>query len=331
MPGKRKFFLEGDVEPSGLCVPKVLTNPIISPEFSLFEAPQERMVLYHCSVWRRLRQSRLQGVSPAEKGMRAKVVKRCVLGVIVLAVLVLAALYLQASRVPPQYAPLPLAQEKREQAAKEFVNHIGEFSNNAQLNDSFDWQITQDQINRYLASMDEIAANRVGGRAGEVNQMMDSVGLTDPAVVLDHGVLTLLVRARDYGKVVSADLSFSFTPDKKLRILLGQTRIGRLPIPDTFIRGPLEKLKEMLRSNPPRRARRPHKGRDALPDASAEDVGAVVATVIGAIDSDPITAELVGGINNKRVRVEGIDIEPGVLTLHVVPIDRKNHKAAAHR
>ena len=247
-----------------------------------------------------------------------KKILRVLLLVVLLLVLAAVAMYFQASRVPSDYAPAQLSGREKEQAARQFVSQIGEFNNKAQLPQPFEWQITQEQINRYLAAADEIAANRLGGRRGEVREALESVGLSDPAVSLDNGVLTLLVRSSHYDKVVSADIRFTFLQDGRLQIRLAQTWVGQLPVPDTFLRSQLQRLKEKLaREQAPRQA-----GASAGTQPSPDEVARLITTVIAAIDEAPIDPVLVGGLNNKKVRIEGIRIDDGKLALRAVPIDR---------
>lgn len=249
-----------------------------------------------------------------------KIILRVLLVLVLLVVLAGLVLYVLASRPPASYQPAQLTQKEKEQSARQFVSHISDFNNKAQRNEAFEWQITQEQLNDYLASADEIAANRLGGRRGEVRQAMESVGLADPAVAMSDGVLTLLVRSSAYDKVVSADLAFRFTPDGKLGIRLTQTRIGQLPVPDRFLRQQLQRLKEQIRLDQQKHGE--STAAATSPADSSEDVGRLLAAVIAAIDEEPITPELVGGLNHKKVRIEDLRITTGKLTVRAVPIER---------
>ena len=249
-----------------------------------------------------------------------KMILRILLILVLLVVLAGVVLYVLASRPPADYHPAQLTQKEKEQSARQFVSHISDFNNKAQKNEAFEWQITQEQLNSYLASADEIAANRLGGRRGEVRQALESAGLADPAVAMTDGVLTLLVRSSKHDKVVAADLAFRFTPDGRLAIRLTQTRIGQLPVPDRFLREQLQTVKEQLR----RDQQKPVEpaAQASGPGDSSEDVGRLIGAVIAAIDEEPITPELVGGLNHKKVRIEDLRLTPGKLTVRAVPIER---------
>jgi len=264
--------------------------------------------------------------------------------VIVLALLLGAAvLYLTASSIPSGYAPNPgrLGHQARKRVAQDqFTPHILVFGNRAQKNEPFTWSASQDQLNNYLAAADEIAAIQPRRKRTRVHELMDKAGLADPFVALDDGVLTLMVRLKAYNKIVSADLSFSFTPAKELRVRLGGTRIGLLPIPDSVVRGRLKRLQRMLRARVARRRPAPEPGAaagkrasggDGPAEMSADVVGGLLGAVIAAIDEEPISAELTWPVNRKSVRIEGIDIDDGLLTLHVVPIRRATGQSSAAR
>lgn len=249
-----------------------------------------------------------------------KKILRVLLLVVLLLVVAAVALYFQASRMPSDYAPAQLSAREKEQAARQFVNQIGEFNNKAQLPQPFEWQITQEQINRYLAAADEIAANRLGGRRGEVREALESVGLNDPAVSLNNGTLTLLVRSSQYDKVVSADIRFQFVAGGRLQIRLVQTWVGQLPVPDTFLRSQLQRLKEKLAREQAQSARQTGPSSDTQP--SPDEVARLITTVLTSIDEAPIEPVLVGGLNDKKVRIEDIRIDDGKLTLRAMPIGR---------
>ncbi|MDY6913484.1 MAG: hypothetical protein SVT52_03385, partial [Planctomycetota bacterium] len=171
-------------------------------------------------------------------------------------ILVSAGLYIAANETPQAYIPPYLSDGEKQQAAKQFVRRIQDFGNDAQQHEPYLWSLTQDQLNAYLASLDEIAANMPGGKAGVVHKAMRRIGLTTPTLKLSKDVLTFMVHSSKYDKVISADFSFSFTPDKKLQVSILQTRVGRLAMPDTFVRSQLEKLRDALKARPPQKTKR---------------------------------------------------------------------------
>jgi len=246
--------------------------------------------------------------------------------VVALLAMAVVVLYFQASRIPSDYRPAQLSGREREQAARQFVSQIGDFNNKAQLPQPFEWQITQEQVNRYLAAADEIAANRLGGRPGEVREALESVGLSDPAVSLNDSILTLLVRSSHYDKVVSADVRFTFLDDGRLQIRLAQTWVGQLPVPGALLRSQLEQLKQKLARQHAQTRSRTRASSDDEP--SSDEVGQLIASIISAIDEAPIDPVLVGGLNNKKVRIESIRIHEGKLTLRAVPVERSSHRRA---
>ncbi len=256
----------------------------------------------------------------------SRVFKRFLLTVVAALILAGGVLYIQASRIPVEYRPAQLSAEQRQQAVDEFWNQkiLDEFGNATQRNEPFDWALSAEQLNRYLAAMDEIAAKTPMVKSGTIYRGLEKAGLAEPAAAMGDGVLTLMVRSKEYDKVLSVDLSFRFTDDGRLRVRLGEARVGRLTLPDFWVRGRLERLKEML----------PTKGwadKDSaggsdsrrLMGIPSQDVAMVLTNVLAAINEEPIRTELTWPIKKKRVRIEAIEIADNSLRMHVVPIRRK--------
>lgn len=277
-------------------------------------------------------------VHRAELRMRkAKAAKRLLVLVVVMLLLGAGGLYLAASSIPEGYNPNPAQlnrQARNRIAFGQFTQHVLlDPETAAGKNKPFTWSASQRQLNDYLASMYEIAAMPVRDQRGRLEKMMEKVGVADPFVALDDGVMTLMCRLTAYRKIVSAELSFSFTPAGKLRVRLGRTRIGRLPVPRSLIRERLQRLKRMLRARLAKGGpahSRPAGGDEegsgtavtGSPGMSADIAGKLLGAVIAAVDEEPIATELVLPLSKKLVRIEAIDIDDGLLTLYAVPIRR---------
>jgi hypothetical protein len=228
-------------------------------------------------------------------------------------------LYVEASRLPGNYGPARLSAEEKEETASEFYRRIFDFGNKAQIPDPFTWSLTQEEANQYLASMDEIAGK--GGKAGVVYKAMNDIGLADPALEFHDNTITLMVRAKDYNKVISADIAFEPVGEDKFRVLLRGVRIGDLAIPQSLIHDWLARQQKKLASE----LQAMPSGAGALSPAgepSLDEVAKVLATVVAAINEQPVSRDLVWPVQKKRVRIESVEITHGQLTLHVVPILR---------
>jgi hypothetical protein len=145
-------------------------------------------------------------------------------------------LYVQATRIPDNYHPARLTQEETKQTVGDFARDIAQgFGNNVKKVEEFDWSIDQSTVNRYLASIDEIAFNLPNGvKRGYIDEEMARLGLADPAVAFEDGKVTLMVRSTKYRKVLSAEISVKLV-DEKLKFALTSTRIGKLPVPSRFL------------------------------------------------------------------------------------------------
>jgi len=252
----------------------------------------------------------------------ARTVRRLVILVVGGIVLAAGVLYMLASALPQRYHPELLSQARKQQVSSECVSHISVMGKPPQCGNPYKWQwsASQKQLNEYLSAMDEIAAIDPRNKAGEIDTLMTEAGLAAPAVALADGVLTLMVRLGRYGKVLSVDIGFEFTDDQKLRIRLLETRLGRLKIPDTWIRGWLAEFKQALRARQTRQADGAGPRLDGTFAAiSSEAAASALASVLLAIDAEPISTEFPLPINN-WLRIVGIRIERGLLRLTIVPV-----------
>lgn len=243
-------------------------------------------------------------------------VKR-VMVIVTLSLLVAAGvLYFTISAVPPGYAPQRLSQVQKKQAAQQFVEKAVPL-HNAPAGDLVRWLASEDELNKYLASMDEIASYRLGGKRGQIYRKLAESKLSGLAVRLSKGLITLMFRSDKYGKIVSVDFALEITPDQRLRAGLKQVRIGKLRIPDSTFRERLIRLKMSLGLSEP--VRDPHEGKTRRP---TDDMVKIIGAMVAAIDEAPTRIE--HKINNKLLRLIGIEAEQGRLTLvfQSLPIEK---------
>ena len=258
-----------------------------------------------------------------------KTLKRSALGLLGLLLIVGVVLYVQANLVPSAYRPADLAPEQREAQADHFIDQIATLYNHSQRFEPYEWVITQDQLNAYLASMDEIASAFPGGATpGQIDRTMQEAGLSKPAVSMRDGVLTLMVRSTSHDKILSVGLRFSHPQPDRLEVRLASTRVGRLGLPHSAAQQALAQLKDGVR----KWAARDRRGR-ASPGRSAgglglspSDIGAALASVIGAIDERPVST--VCEIDGKRVRIAALNIRNAHVTLRIEPVDGSASPAA---
>ena len=221
-------------------------------------------------------------------------------------------LYIQATRVPDNYQPVRLSKEDTKKATAAFVQNFAQgFGNQVKELEPFEWTLTQQTANMYLASIDEIAFSLPSGvRRGYVNEQMAEMGLADPAIAFDNGKITLMVRSTEYNKVLSAEIEVKLVADDKLQFTLSATRIGRLPMPSSFLTDQLQTLATKLSGK------------------QADDISKTLADLLAAINGEPISPPDTWRIQGIKVDIEAITIADGKLTLKVRPIapPRKKRK-----
>jgi len=216
-----------------------------------------------------------------------------------------------AGSPPRAYRPPRLEQEQRTAAAKRFYRRLMDLSNQAQANEPMSWSITRQELNAYLASLDEIVSLAPGGKPGMVTDSMNRAGLAEPVVALGEGEATVMVRLTEYRRVLSVDIALKAAEGDRLVVKLGGVRIGRLPVPRVLLRSRLNALKGHLLSL---RRSAADKAEGSSPRALA-DAAEVMAA---AIDGLPISAS--GSIGGRDIVITAVEIQPGVLTIQARPL-----------
>jgi len=232
--------------------------------------------------------------------------------------LALGVLYFQASREPAGYQPPALTQEQKTAWAKDVLERMAKFHSDAPIEDAYTLALSEEQINAYLACIDEIAYQgevlfRVGRERGQVDRAMERAGIGGLAVAVGAGGLTLMMRLLRYDKVVSADVSLTMTPDKRLSVHLTAARVGRLAIPKALIRDRLTGLRSALAANAKDTG---GSGGSREPRVAGVRVGELrqaLGVIVAAIDGEPVQPRWAW--QGREVRLERISLRPGRLTL----------------
>jgi len=261
-----------------------------------------------------------------------KIIKWTAITVVALVMLAALGVFLLASWRPSGYEPVRLSESEKHKVASNFFNKVvNAFLEGGQKGRAFSLSFTQNQINHYLTSMDHIAVLRTPVEHGEVYKLIDEVGLAEPVVNLRDGVLVIMIRTREYEKVLSAGLTFTFGEDASLKIDLHSAYIGRAPVPKALVRNRLQSVKAILREQMEKMqttSTQPTKPRGVvLVGFSSRDIARVIRGAIMAIDEEPIPArDLVSKTEGNRIRITDIDIKDRQVTLHFVPGPKPTEK-----
>jgi hypothetical protein len=255
-----------------------------------------------------------------------KIVVRLLLFVLLFLLAAATYVYIQTGRVPEGYQPLTLPQDQTQAAANAFINRkiIDEFGNKTQLNQPFDWTLTQQQANEALASMDEIAF-QLGGTRGAVGKQLEKQGIAGPAVQFKDDRAVLMIHSKTYDKVLSLEISFSSLSDGRLAVHLEDVRVGRQSVPRSLVDPELAALESSLAPATQSAA----KESPAIGMVHAKDVGKLLMTIFGAIDGQPIRPVLKWPVNHKKVVVQSVELSDGQMTLHLRPIASAPGSAAS--
>ena len=244
----------------------------------------------------------------------SKTFKR-VLGVSVAAAIVIViVLYLLTSSIPSSYKPAELNSRQRSHMADEFVARILDFMSRAQDDGTFTWSVDQEEFNGYLASFDEIASFKADVAHGDAARAFAEAGLAEPAVAFNNGVMTLMVRLKRHNMILSIDMSFSFAQANRLEIQPRHVRFGRLGVPDFLAKRMIGQFEQLLG---PAQGRNP---KVSFGDRSIGGAVTILEQVAASIGNSPLLTEFEGGLNDRPVRIEAVEITDGRLTLHVRPL-----------
>ena len=251
-----------------------------------------------------------------------------IVGIVLLLMVATAVLLLLASCRPDTYQPYLLTQAEREDVAKNFITKCLALGSQLGNKDPFTHTIKQDDLNLYLASLDELAFLRLQGddvakQSSEVVDAMDKAGLAYPAVNMDNDILTIMFRTEGINKVISVDLKFEVTDDSHLKVTMEQVRVGKMPVPAFLVSGALDSMKERLAE---READRKQEEADDDLDDDDSDIKAgefdlLLPKILSAINEEPFPTEV--KFRNARKKVTRVEIDDGELRIHFFPVKRK--------
>jgi len=238
-------------------------------------------------------------------------------GVVLLAaaMFVGAGAYVLSTLTPPAYAPAVLDDANQTRVAKAFLTErvIDGFGNRVEEGLPFSWSIREQDCNDVLASMDEIAFQLDGhdGRQKQVEQALRDQGISSPAVSFQDGRVTLMVFSDTYNRVFSVDVALSLDEAGRLRAELAAARIGRLSVPVSVVRGELDAFRESL------------PGEAAATGSSfisPDDFARVFEQILGGLDGQAVDPVLVWPGNKRTVRITGLRLADGELTIQFTPL-----------
>ena len=250
-----------------------------------------------------------ENVHTVEMADKKKTIKTISVLLLFSLMLATAVVFLLASSVPDDYSPLQLLpQERKETAERSFVDaHAIPFLNAAMDVKPFYHEVREEELNQYLASLDEIANLRPGHQAGGVYAAMDEAGLADPMVKIRDGIITLMIRTKKANKVVSLDVRLTMT-DAGLVVTLDAVRIGRMPVPKSWVDGSLALLRDALAQQ------------DLDEEVSERDLDRLLGAVVGGIGGEPLDTTL--KFRKKRFRkIDEVSVTDGVIRIHVTPMN----------
>jgi RNase P/RNase MRP subunit p29 len=236
-------------------------------------------------------------------------------GLIILFVLMFltAVAFLLASSRPDEWEPYQLRNEDQRVIANRFATRmINELVNGLRDIKPFSFTIHEEEMNEYLASLDEIAfltysQDEVARKSSELVAAMDKVGIADPVVDMRPDTLTLMVRTKKGNKIISLDLVFEFTDDEQMYVKLDGVRLGLLPLPQGFVSGSLEKVQGAIGG-----------GGGELNESSVKDMDRIVGGLISGIGGEPLPTRL-PIVESRPKRIRDIEIDEQKLTIHFVP------------
>lgn len=254
--------------------------------------------------------------------MRLRKKLLCGLGVAVGCILLFVLwLYVQASRDPVGYRPLQLPLSRRDEAMRDFAKRCQELYNDVQRRRAFEWRITEERLNEYLDSMDEIASGLPGGISpGQVAGALREAGLGDMALALDDGCVTLMARSIRWRKVISVSLGIEFPEPGTMQVRFLGARVGRVRLPRKLALRALDRIKAEVGARVPAA----HGALASDPRSSSSmglssgDLARLLGGVVLAIDERPISTSL--QLDRKRICITDVQVTEESMLLLVEPV-----------
>ena len=139
------------------------------------------------------------------------------------------------------------------------------------------------------------------------------IRFADPAILLTDGGVRFIVRSTEHSKIVSASIGTT-SSSGGAGLGIRDVQVGRLPIPDEWVNSELSDIWDAVLGDP-----QADSGFAGAGGMSGEELGRLRRTLIMALaDGSPVesTALSIGG---RKVRLAGIEIQAGRITLHVEP------------
>ena len=237
-----------------------------------------------------------------------------------LVALVLAAViaYGLASRIPADYRPARLTADQQQKQVNRFFALLGRFSEHGGAGRPFTWSVTDKEANLCLGSIDAIASLRPGESVHPMAEL-EREGFSDPAVAMHEGVLRLMIRSTGSKKILGVDLSFVFDDRGDVQAKIAGMRVGEMPVPKILFRRKLRELREDLQ----KLLAGAEEGASApFGSIRTGDVARFLEAVVGMLDGAPAKPEIVwdDGAAAHPLRITGVEITEGKLTLHVDPV-----------
>jgi len=247
-----------------------------------------------------------------DKTKKRKLARRCIVGMLVVLALLVVLLYVQANREPGLYHPARLQGPQREESAVAFYNRLADFHNHAVDTKPFEWTISQQEIDAYVASLDEIVAMFPNQQPGQVREAMAEAQVRDPAVGLVDGQITLMIRWDPVGAVLSARLKLQPVADGRLKVKLERVRLGRLAVPQALVHSQLRRLAYDLEN-----AALDENGSGVMALASgASQLGQ--SLLRAAMEDEPVDPVI--RVQGRRWRIHDVRIDPQQIVLSLQPI-----------
>ncbi len=248
---------------------------------------------------------------------KRRLIKHAAIVAVAAIIVAAVAAYRLAGSTPARYCPAALDYEQRQLAARQFYRHMMNIDDAAQMNQTFSVHLTERDLNRYLASADEIAALLPEGEPGKVQEMMHSAEFSGPAVAIEDGSIVFMARAGPGSRVVSIELEAWLDKRGLLHMDIGGMWIGRLPVPRAFAATALAQVRSRLLEKLTAQKRErdvPGAAEFGMASRAAEyAAGAVLA----ALDGQVVTP--VARWRRRLVRLVGIEARKGELILYVAP------------
>jgi hypothetical protein len=255
-------------------------------------------------------------------------------------------LWSRLHRTPAYYHYLVMSDAQREAAAQSATNKLADLQNAAaQIAALARRQAASNAAGAETVDVPTAAPISVSFSGEELNAFFEKWAIflgwkksyeryiQDPELVMQEGRLVFVGTARDLGAVATIEVEPSLDEQGQLLLTIARVRIGDLPLPQSFLGGYRQRLRDAVSRHLPlwQAAAQLHADGSANGSAIAAQMAQLLLCTLDNRPADPVIFLPVIQRGSMPVRLSAVHVGPDVLTLTVQPMNTSESQRLIER